>query len=386
MITFDQAREIVRGQRWEGAALATALRDATGKTLAHATFAQRDSPPFTNSSMDGYAVGSALGPWKVVGIVAAGSQSGTLGFGDAMRIFTGAPTPRGTFAVIPQEDCGAVDGILVCKNEVLEGGFMRVQGEEFTRASCLFEAGTRVTPPVLSALAAQGRDFVDVLSMPRVAILTTGSELLTVGEPYQPGKIYDSNAFALESIIRSYGCQVTTASISDDAESTLAKIENLTESHDLLLTVGGVSVGDFDFVRPAIEKAGFQTHFAGVALRPGKPVAFGTKDDHKAWFGLPGNPMSAMITCCLFVGIYLGRELEFRPVPLSHAFKRVKGREEFLPSQIMAQQKLCLNPSVGSHATAGLAQATGLARIPGESEFLEVGTSLDYADFPWQPT
>ena len=346
-----------------------------------------DSPVFSNSAMDGYALGSLEGPWQVVGVAAAGSSDQSVKPNEAFRIFTGALVPTGTMAVIAQEDCSINGDRLHANVQVNPGRHIRHQGEEFVRGSTLCETGTRLTPPVLSALASQGLECVPVKTMPKVALISTGSELLKPGEPYQNGMIYESNSYGLAPILRSFGCYVTVATVQDDESDTVELLKQLASTHDLLVTVGGVSVGDRDHVRAAVDACGFELKFWKVAVKPGKPVGFALRQDGKAWIGLPGNPMSALVTCCLFVAAYLGEELVFHPIPLSHDFDRSPGREEFVPAVLRwdPQPNIELHGTVGSHATAGLAVATGLARIPKDGAHLSKGSVLHYAELPWRP-
>ncbi len=387
MISYDEAVEIIRANRWNHASLKVPLSSVIGQRLSMPITALFDSPAFSNSAMDGYALGSLEGPWQVVGVAAAGSSDQSVKPNEAFQIFTGALVPTGTMAVIAQEDCSIIGDRLHANVLVNPGRHIRHLGEEFVRGSTLCETGTRLTPPVLSALASQGLECVPVKTMPKVALISTGSELLKPGEPYQNGMIYESNSYGLAPILRSFGCDVTLATVPDDELITIEILNKLASTHDLLVTVGGVSVGDRDYVRAAIKACGFEMMFWKVAVKPGKPVGFATRQDGKAWIGLPGNPMSALVTCCLFVANFLGEELVFHPFPLSHDFERAPGREEFVPAVLNwdSRPNLVLHGTVGSHAIAGLGVATGLARIPKDEAHLNPGEVLQYADLPWRP-
>lgn len=371
MILFGEAVAIVRENSWIGEPIEKGLLDAFNLFTAEQVHAEYDAPPFTNSAMDGYAVGTLTGPWTVVGCVAAGGVPKPIKPDEAIRIFTGAMIPEGSVAVIAQEDCSAIGGSLTTKLTLKHNLNIRIQGEEFRAGDILHKQKTRITPPLMSSLASQGMSKVLTISKPRLAILVTGSELLDPGEEYREGMIYESNSFALRELLMPHCECVTITRIIDNEEATTNQLEQLLASHDVVLTVGGVSVGDLDFVRSSISELGFKTLFAGVAIKPGKPVAFGTRQDGKVWFGLPGNPMSAMITCCLFVLEYLGEGLNFEPIDLT---ERASTREEFIPT-IKNSAGITLNPTVGSHATSGLAQATGLVRLS--------QTSASYAELPW---
>ncbi len=383
MIGFEEALSIVRANRWCPKPLSVPLARANGRRLASAVCAVLDSPPYTNSAMDGFGVGSLEGPWQIIGAAPAGSIGPALAPGHAIRINTGSLVPEGALAVIPQEEAEVQDDQLRAA-PVRPGAHIRIKGEEFPSGSPLFSAASKITPPVVAALAAQGLACVIVESMPRVALLSTGAELLTPGEPYIAGRVYDSNSIGISLILEQMGCIVTRQTVTDDAESTFRAIQKLQPDHDLILTIGGVSVGDHDFVRPSVAKHGFEILFSGAAIKPGKPISFGVHGDKTAWFGLPGNPMSALITFCLFVREYLGEPIVFHPLSLADGFSRKPGRVEFVPARLSPEtQKLVLNPAVGSHATSGLSAASGLARLPAEISTLAPGELVEYAPFPW---
>lgn len=383
MISFDEARGIVKSHGWRAQGVDLDLDEARGRRLFEPFRAAYDSPPFSNSAMDGYAVGSLEGPWRITGIVAAGSERKALQVGEAMRIFTGAVIPEGTAAVVPQEDCVAEEGGLRSSFSLKAKGHIREQGEEFGVGTLLYDSQTLLTPPVLSGIASQGASTVQVCSRPRVGLLATGSELISVGDVRREGAVFDSNSVVIASILRSLGCEVTSRRVGDNPEATAAALGQLLEANDVLITVGGVSVGDFDFVRPCAESLGFSTQFDKVAIKPGKPATFGTRSDGKVWFGLPGNPMSAIVTCCLFVLTYIGEELVFDPAVTSNGLERHSGREEFVPARL-GFHGVALAPTVGSHATAGLSAATGLCRIASEMRSLVAGDSVQYAPLPWR--
>lgn len=382
MISFDQALDIVCAHKWVPLNANVPLRAALGRRLGSDIKAAWDSPSFDNSAMDGYAVGSLDGPWTLAGTVGAGDTQLEIGIRQAVRIFTGAILPKGAVAVIPQEQ-SSVDGVMLTVTGVKEGAHIRFKGEEFRAGSLLFSAGATVSPPMMSALASQGLDCVPVQTRPKVAILSTGSELLPAGAASESGKIFESNSVAIDSIFSLWGCSATISRVADDLPSTIVTLETLLLDHDVLVTIGGVSVGDFDFVRTAAKELGFEEHVSGVAMKPGKPFVFGTRADGKTWFGLPGNPMSTIVTGCLFGTAFLGEDLRFRPLPLAHDFDRKPGREEFFPARVQSG-KLFLNAPVGSHATTSLALASGLARVDAHSEHFAEGAIISYAEFPWR--
>lgn len=383
MISFEEALGIVRAHRWQSGSEMVGLDKSIGRRLAESVFAELDAPSYTSSAMDGFAVGSLEGPWSIIGAAPAGAIGPTIGAGQAVRINTGSLVPSGTVAVIPQEDAEVLDDQLRSQSP-RAGAHIRQQGEEFKSGSLLVPAGTRITPPVISALASQGVKCVSVGSIPRVALLSTGRELLSPGEPYIPGRVYDSNSAGIAPLLERMGCAVTKMTVTDDADSTAGAIRGLLDQHDLIITIGGVSVGDFDFVRPAVTENGFTIEFSGVAIKPGKPISFGIREDGKTWFGLPGNPMSALVTFCLFAMDYLGDPMKFRPYKLLDGISRRAGREEFIPAHLPpGSDTILMSPPVGSHAISGLTFATGLARVSAEIASLSSGDVVQYAPLPW---
>ena len=386
MISLDEALALVRDRKYTGETEWVPLELAEDRVLAEDISAAHASPRFDNSAVDGFAVGSPKPPWKIVGMVAAGNfHSSELREGESVRIMTGAPTPLGTYAVVMQEDC-AVSGELTCTEHLLfQGENIRRQGEEFTFGDIIHLAGTRITPPVLGSLRSVGLPEAPVRAMPKVGILSTGSELVEPGIELEPSQIYESNSLPMSAILQRYGSKVETLYVADHEEATREAVELLLQKSDLVITTGGASVGAFDYIPATIAALGFETVFSKVAIKPGKPVAFGTRTDGKAWFGLPGNPMSAQTTFLLFVLAAIGRELEFFTGALLNAYARKPGREEFVPANFVLSPDpgIAILPTVGSHATGGYAVSNGMARIPASVELLAPGEPIQFAFFPW---
>lgn len=387
MIGFDEALAAVAAHRPDFGTESVPLVRALGRTLAAAVRAPADSPRFDNSAMDGFAVGSpGCGPWRVVGTVAAGhAHPGRLQPGEAVRIYTGAPLPSGAVAVLAQEQARLTDGDVAPEVPVGLGSHMRLKGEEFRAGSEVLPAGHRLTPPSLSALAATGHAEVVVSSLPRVGLLSTGSELRPPGSDLGEGQIHESNSWAIVAALRGLGCEVEHHWVEDEPAATDRAVNDLAMRHDLLITLGGVSVGGLDLVRDAVRRCGFDPVFEGVAIKPGKPTAFSMRPDGKAWFGLPGNPLSAHTTFCLFVLQYLGSGLVFSSRTVREGFSRKPGREEFLPARVLWDEPAGVTASlpVGSHATNALSLADGLLRVPASLAEVPPGHVLPFAPFPW---
>ena len=297
-------------------ALATELVstfDADGRVLAQDVVSALQVPAADNSAMDGYAVrsadvlaGAAL---PVSQRIAAGNAGAPLQPGTAARIFTGAPVPLGADAIVMQEDCEALDGGQVRINVVPPGGqWIRRAGEDITRGAVVLPAGTRLTPAELGLAASIGMHQLQVARRPRVALFSTGDELVMPGdvppEQMRPGAIYNSNRFFLRAMLLRLGCEVSDFGIvPDKREATIAALQKASEQHDLILTSGGVSVGEEDHIKPAVQALGTLDLWQ-IAMKPGKPFAYGQipRDGGAAHFiGLPGNPVSSFLTFALLV-------------------------------------------------------------------------------------
>lgn len=379
MIPFDEALSIVNQHRFVGSNEVRSLWESVGYVLAEDIIATFPMPRFRNSAMDGYAVGSLQGPWAVTHAVAAGEIARAIGIQEAARILTGAPVPQGAIAVIPQEECtarnGNVDG--PCR----EGAHIREVGEDIHEGQCVAMKGVRITPAVISACAAFGVTSVQVRSRPKVALIVTGNELQVAGTPLGDADLYDSNRPGLESALAWLGSRPDTFGCPDDLDVLCDRIEMASTKHDLILTTAGVSVGDHDYVRPAMERLGFEIHFAGVGMKPGKPVTFARRGE-VSWIALPGNPMSALTTFALFATTWLGREPRWRWEALVKPYSHKPGREAFVPVRFRMAGVEPLT-SVGSHAVAGLVGAEGLARVPADRPDILPGEIVQVCTLPW---
>jgi len=305
-LTIEDARAAMLAQVRPLGAETVALEDAHGRVLAEPIEADRDQPPFDASAMDGWAVrradaGEAPALLDIAGESAAGhGYDGTLGPGQAVRIFTGGAMPAGADMVVIQENAEALDG-KVRLGAILGGeDFVRPRGRDFFAGDRLLDAGQRLDPWRLSLAASAGRGDVKVARRPRVAVLSTGEEL--VRPPRQPGPwdIYESGSIALCALIDSWGGIAQRLAIAlDTEESVIQAVEGV--DADLVVTIGGASVGDYDVVKPALGRLGLELFVQSINIRPGKPTWFGRLGDGRAVLGLPGNPASAMVCAELFL-------------------------------------------------------------------------------------
>jgi len=302
LMTVEAARAAMLAEAEALPAETAPLAEAMGRVLAADVAARRDQPPFTNSAMDGWAVRSADAPGAlaIMGESAAGhGYEAELGPGQAVRIFTGAALPRGSDAVVIQEDA-IREGDRVTVPAARPGDNVREAGRDFRAGDVLLAKGLRIDPWRLSLAASAGHAELSVHRRPRVAILSTGEEI--VDAPAQPGpfQIYDSGSPALKAMAETWGATATRVSgVRDNLEAVIAALRGA--EADLVVTVGGASVGDHDLVRTAAQALGLSLRVESVAVRPGKPTFFGVLSDGRRLLGLPGNPASAFVCAELFL-------------------------------------------------------------------------------------
>ena len=284
--------------------------DALGRVLAEDVRSLIDVPPADNTAMDGYALRCADVPaagtvLPVSQRIPAGAPGSPLQAGTAARIFTGAQVPAGADAVVMQEQCEAVDGGVRVNTVPTPGQWVRRCAEDVAAGAKVLARGTRMTPQALGLAASVGAATLKLARRPRVALFSTGDELLMPGQPLKPGAIYNSNRFTLRGLIQALGCECTDLGIVPDRlDATREALRTAAREHDLIVTCGGVSVGDEDHLKPAVEAEG-RIDMWQIAIKPGKPLAFGEvfrEDRSTAWFiGLPGNPVSSFVTFLLAV-------------------------------------------------------------------------------------
>jgi len=309
MIELEQAQKLLLGLVNPVQLEETSLANSWGRVLASPVTAAISVPPFARSALDGYALisadtqGDLPVSLKLIGEVPAGrAYAGQVAPGTVVRILTGAPVPKGGDAVVRQEDTELSGGFVQLQKALSAGANIGREGEDFTRGEGLFGAGTPVSPAVAGALASQGYDRIEVFAKPRVALASTGDELVEVGVPLSTGQIYNSNIYSLAALVHSWGGVPLYLGLVKDKVKALAKVINDgLEQADLVVTTGGASVGTYDVTIRAMEEAGVEVLFWRVAMKPGTPVVCGLKGN-KLVLGLSGNPAAAMISASLLLG------------------------------------------------------------------------------------
>ena len=373
----------------------TPLTECLGRVLAEDFTAPLDVPPHTNSAMDGYALRSEDVKFLPVTLyisqrIIAGSVGTRLESGEAARIFTGAPLPEGADCVAMQENCRVTGNKVEILKTANSGENLRLMGEDITKGSIMLESGVRLTPQDLGLVASVGKSTLDTRRRLKVALITTGNELIEPGKELLPGQIYNSNYYALAPLLRQMGCDIVKSGIvADSFEKTRNTLEQIAAIVDCVITTGGVSVGEEDHVKAAVEENGYLDLWK-LAIKPGKPFASG-KIMGKQFFGLPGNPVSAFVTFLLLVKPCLlsmlgSKKVRVRGFAVKANFSScsLSERQEYLRVRFQNDEtgapfiERCQNQSSG--VGSSLAIADGLAVVPPHTE-VSAGDLLEYISF-----
>jgi molybdopterin molybdotransferase len=387
-LTDAQALVLERVQRLP--AEPVALSEAAGRVLVEAAHAAVDLPPFRSSAMDGYALRAADAPGElpVVFRIAAGSPAPRpLVAGEAMAIATGGLVPEGADAVVPHELVVEQDNRITISDGVVTGANVREPGRDVRSGELVVAPGTRLAPAQVGALAAAGVAEVVCARRPRIAVLTTGSELRPPGSTLEPGQVYEANGVMVGAQLEAVGAVV--ARLDPVADDEVAHRQALMRGleHDVLVTSGGVSVGPHDLVRRVEAELGVEEVFWRVAVRPGKPVAFGVRGATLV-FGLPGNPVSSLVSCELFVKpALLALQGAAEPGPLfavgrlGQTVSRNGGRDDLVRARAVAGgDGVVLQPVSGqeSHMIVRAAEANALVLVPRGDGDLSAGATVRY--------
>ena len=392
MISLDEARSFVLGGCEPGPAVTLPLADALGLVTAQGAVADEAVPPFANTAMDGFAVraaDTAAAPvtLRVAGTVRAGMSGADspVGPGEAVRIMTGAPVPPGADAIVMVEltEAAADGSTVVVREAVPEGNHIRPAGDDVVAGDRVLEPGTVLTPGHLGLLATVGLRQVDVVRPPRVGVSSTGDELVDDGSPLAPGQIRDSNRLTLRSLVAESGFEaVDLGLVRDDEAAIEAAMRHGADTCDALVTSGGVSMGDFDFVKVVLDRIG-DMRWMQISIKPAKPLAFGTisraDGTRVPVFGLPGNPVSSMVSFELFCRPGLRRMAGHAAGDLDRATvvavvdeplrRRPDGKTHFARvachyDEATATYRVRSAGAQGSHHMAAMAAADALAELP----------------------
>jgi molybdopterin molybdotransferase len=370
--------------------------DCLGRVLAEPVFSSADLPYWDHSAMDGYALRADdlsrhHGRLPVTQRIAAGHCGHPLQAGTAARIFTGAPLPEGADTVVAQEVCELDGDAVLVTTEIEPGANVRRRGEELRAGSEVLAAGTRLGPQHLGLAAGVGAERLRVYRRLKVAIFSTGDELVMPGTPLGPGQIYNSNRFLYLALLERLGCEaIDLGIVEDDLNATVSALDGAAKRADLVLASGGVSVGDEDHIRPAIEQLG-SLDLWRVAMRPGKPLAFGHIGD-TPFIGSPGNPVSLFVTFCLFARPFIQRMQGTTnvkpptPIQARAAFevRRPMHRRDYQRAQLEVDAdgstSVQVFASTSSAALSSLTWANGLAIIP-QGQTVARGDRIEFIPF-----
>jgi len=384
MIPVEEAQRILKETPVFPATEEVPCGDCLGRVLAEDIFSTLDMPPFNKAAMDGYAIHSedSSKKFKIVETIPAGYRpQKEIRFGECAKIMTGGMVPRGANRVVKREVTVEQDGWMKIVGEDPNPNLC-FQGEDLRQGDLVLSRGTLIRPQEVAVLASMGLERVKVYCRPQVGILATGSELVPPGKPRSEEQIYDSNSFSLAAQVRQLGVVVKKLSrVADDQDLLRFELAELLSISDVLLISGGVSAGDYDYVPTILQELGVKIHFHKLAIKPGKPTAFGTKGE-KVIFGVPGNPVSTFVIFELFIKPFLWRMMghDYRPLllpgELTQELTRKKAaREAWVPVRYQ-EGKVFPLPYHGSAHIHALTQANGLISFPRGEKIIRQGTQV----------
>lgn len=382
MISVDEALRHIRDHAPLPAVEQVPLREAAGRILAEDVTAKIDMPAFASSSMDGYAIGpeGIEVKLKLVGESAAGhSFAGTIGAGEAVRISTGAALPAGADRVVIQESVTRDGDDITLRSHPNSGAWVRSQGADFRREDLLLKRGIRLSPADLTLAASGHHATLPVKRKLRVALLSNGDELRAVGDELAPGQIIAANHVGLVALLEKWRADVIDFGIvGDSADEITAAIRGAADA-DILVPIGGASVGDYDLMRPAFESAEFKTVFSTIAMRPGKPCWMAAKSKQIV-LGLPGNPASALVCTHLFLRPLLGMENTLTAIAIESAIEENGPRETYLRAVLSVKNgdvSVSPLPEQDSFRLRPQSEANALIRVPPMGGPFKAGDRLD---------
>jgi molybdopterin molybdotransferase len=377
-VGLDQARRIIAEHVIAMEPEDVALADAVGRRLAETVRARADHPSFTNSSMDGWAVAAQATPGRlqVVGESAAGvPYVGRLAGGAAIVISTGAPLPDGADAVVPREQAVQVGETLEVAQAVPPGAYVRRRGDDLRAGDTVLPRGLRLAPHHLAAAAGAGYPALVCDRRPRVALIVSGHELIPVGQDPGPGQVWDIASVVMPALIRQAGGEVVVVgTVDDERKATEDALSVALGAADLVVTTGGISVGDHDHFRPALARRGVEELFWGVRIRPGHPTWFGRLGDARV-LGLPGNPVASVVCFWVFGRAVLGCAEAWTTLPLAVDYTSPTQRADLIRATLGPQGLVPASRQASHHVTS-LADATHIAVVPEGGGQLRRGARL----------
>jgi molybdopterin molybdotransferase len=387
MITVEEAQDLLFGLVSPLAVESVPLAQVLGRVLAQDVIATRNQPPFAASSMDGYAMKrdevELHAMFKVVGESAAGHAfEGTVGAGQAVRIFTGAPVPEGTDFVVIQENITLRGNLITITDDPGSKSNIRAAGIDF-KIGTRIQAPRRVAAQDIALMASMNIPQIPVSRKPVVALISTGDELVMPGETPGPDQIIVSNTFGLKAMLEDLGAQVRVLPIARDTELSLKTAFGLAQGADLIVTIGGASVGDHDLVAPVAKDLGMEQSFYKIKMRPGKPLMAGRMGD-SVLIGLPGNPVSAMVCGHVFLAPVIRRMLGMKDIlptvqtaSLSHTLDANGPRQHYMRAHVENGQITVFEDQDSSLLTV-LAKANALAIRPVSDPACQSGQAIQY--------
>lgn len=390
-VAVSKAKELLKGLAFSPKTQLISLAQATGKFLASPVLAPMNVPSFDNSGMDGYAFAwEDLGESrKLAQVVQAGSNPDfTLEKGTAVRIFTGAPVPKGADTVVQQEWVTVVGDTVFFELEKLSKGMhVRKAGSQCQEGELILYSGTKVSPGTIGLLASLGIEQVEVFGAPKVSIILTGDEIIEIGQALQPGQIYNANGPALIAYLSQMGiAEVEVWKVKDEKSEVTRVIGEALEASDVVLLTGGISVGDYDFVKGSLAENGVEQLFYKVKQKPGKPIFAGIKGQ-KMVFALPGNPASVLTCFIQYVKPFLLRFLGNPDAwttpayfPIASDFTKKAPLTFFLKAKL-ENNRVVILPAQESFNLLSFGIADGVVEIPQEQEHVEEGSLIAF--YPW---
>jgi molybdopterin molybdotransferase len=394
MISVSEATTIIQSHLYQARKEQVHLSSTVGRILATLVTADRDLPPFHRASMDGIAVQfeafqKGQREFKIERILAAGEPAIALSnTAHAIEIMTGAALPENTDTVVRYEDVDITNGVATIKTETLEKGlFVHTQGQDAKEGETLLTPGILISPAEVALLASVGKVMVDVYSFPKVAIISTGNELVEIDQTPAPHQIRKSNSYALQASLQVMGCTANLFHLPDEKNILEQELKHILKEHEVIILSGGVSKGKFDYIPEVLTTLGIQKKFHQVSQRPGKPFWFGTSTTHIV-FALPGNPVSTYMCFYRYIKPWLLKSLGHEPKPvyarLARNFSFQPPLTYFLQARVENESGQCMaypDPGGGSGDFANLKNIDGFIELPAERNEFKQGEAFPYFPF-----